>query len=110
MEAGDYPAAINTLRQALATASPTSLTYAYALFDLGRSLRLSGDPKDAVAVLWKRMQIPNQTGAVREELQLALQALGRKFRHSSGAPAPGPGKRHGHGQAAQQSSANSSQD
>jgi serine/threonine-protein kinase len=108
MEAGDYPAAINTLRAALATASPASLTYAYALFDLGRSLRLSGDPRDAVAVLWKRMQIPNQTGAVREELQLALQALGRKFRHSSGAPAPGKG--HGHGQAAQQSSANSSQD
>jgi serine/threonine-protein kinase len=106
MEAGDYPAAINTLRQALATASPTSLTYAYALFDLGRSLRLSGDPKDAVAVLWKRMQIPNQTGAVREELQLALQAMGRKFRHSSGAPPPS--KRHGPG--AQQSSGNSSQD
>ena len=35
--------------------------YAYALFDLGRSLRLSGDPRAAVPVLYRRLQIPDQT-------------------------------------------------
>ena len=56
---------------------PTSLTYAYALYDLGRSLRLAGDPKDAVTVLYQRLQIPNQTPEVRQQLQLALLALGQ---------------------------------
>ena len=53
----------------MSAASPPSLTYAYALFDLGRALLLAGDPKAAVEVLWQRMQIPNQTGVVRAELQ-----------------------------------------
>ena len=97
---GDYAAAVRVLRQAVAAASPTSLTYAYALYDLGRSLRLAGDPVDAAKVLYQRLQIPNQTGTVREQLQLALQALGAKAR-SGGAGAgpgagPGPGKHHGH--------------
>jgi hypothetical protein len=92
MVGGSYQAAIPVLRRAVAAASPGSLTYAYALFDLGRSLRLAGDPREAVQVLWQRMQIPNQTDVVRGELQLALQALGQQANGSSGGapPAPGP--------------------
>jgi tetratricopeptide (TPR) repeat protein len=76
MVAGEYAAAIPVLRQAVNQAQPGSLTYAYALFDLGRSLRLNGDPQAAIPILWRRLQIPIETDVVREELQLALQALG----------------------------------
>lgn len=93
---GDYTSAIAVLRQAVATADPASLTYAYALYDLGRALRLAGDARDAVSVLWRRMQIPNQTGAVRLQLQLALVALGQNARNSGGTgPAPPGQRRHG---------------
>ena len=92
---GNYTAAIATLRQAVQAADPGSLTYAYALFDLGRSLRLAGDPKAAVTVLYQRLQIPNQTGVVRQQLQLALQALGQKVT-SGGTGAGPPGQSHDH--------------
>jgi eukaryotic-like serine/threonine-protein kinase len=101
---GNPAAAIPVLRQALGAASPPSLTYAYALFDLGRALLLAGDTKAAVEVLWQRMQIPNQTGVVRAELQQALRALGQQA-SGGGAPAPPAGpaggqlKHHGHGHA-----------
>ncbi len=88
--AGDYPAAIVVLRQAVSSAAPGSLTYAYALFDLGRSLRLGGDPKAAIPVLWRRMQIPNQTGVVRQELDAALRAAGQASPTAAGATAPAP--------------------
>jgi serine/threonine-protein kinase len=93
MVSGNYSAAIQVLRQAVAAAPHSSLTYAYALFDLGRSLRLAGDPKDAAAVLYQRLQIPNQTETVRQELQLALQALGQQANQNGGAPAPPAGAR-----------------
>jgi serine/threonine-protein kinase len=94
MEGGDYSAAIPVLRHAVAAAPHDTLTYAYALYDLGRTLRLSGDPRDAVTVLYERLQIPNQTETVREELQLALQALGQATNQSGGASPNGAG---GHG-------------
>jgi tetratricopeptide (TPR) repeat protein len=101
MVSGNYSAAIPVLRQAAAAAPHSSLTYAYALYDLGRSLRLAGDPKDAVAVLYQRLQIPDQTETVREQLQLALQSLGQQTNHSGGAgtvpPPPGDNGRHGAG-------------
>jgi tetratricopeptide (TPR) repeat protein len=92
---GDYASAIPLLRQAIQAASPTSLSYAYALYDLGRSLRLAGDPRDAVAVLYQRLQIPNQTPEVRQQLQLALVALGQAA-NGGGAAGP-PGHRDDHG-------------
>jgi Flp pilus assembly protein TadD len=98
LTAGSYGQAIPVLRQAVAAASPSSLTYAYALFDLGRALRLSGDPRDAAVVLYRRLQIPNQTDAVRAELALALQALGQAA--GSGPAAAGGhdrGRHRGHG-------------
>ncbi len=95
MLSGAYTEAIPVLRQALAAASPSSLTYAYALYDLGRSLRLAGDPKAAVSVLYQRLKIPNQTETVRLELQEALRALGQQSVRSGGGvpkhspPSPG---------------------
>ena len=62
----------------------------------GRSLRLAGDPKDAVKVLYQRLQIPNQTETVRQQLQLALVALGQNVQ-SGGAGATPPGHRKDHG-------------
>jgi hypothetical protein len=101
MIGGNYSAAIPVLRQAVAAAPHPSLTYAYALFDLGRSLRLAGDPKDAAVVLYQRLQIPNQTEKVREELQLALRALGQTANQTGGTgtatPAPGDNGAHGAG-------------
>lgn len=94
MESGNYTSAIPVLRKALSAASPASLTYAYALFDLGHSLRLAGDPRAAVPILYKRLQIPNQTDVVRQELQLALRALGQQAQQQSG---PGPGAQSGPG-------------
>jgi uncharacterized membrane protein YgcG len=95
---GNYTAAIPVLRQAVAAAAPGGLTYAYALYDLGRSLRLAGDPKDAATVLYQRLQIPNQTDAVRLQLQLALQALGRQARTGgAGAGNGSQGDHHGGG-------------
>jgi hypothetical protein len=57
-------------------ASATCLTYAYALYDLGRALRLSGDSAAAVPVLEARLQIDNQRATVAAELQLARQQAG----------------------------------
>jgi tetratricopeptide (TPR) repeat protein len=87
MAGGEYKNAIPVLRRAAAMAPRSSLTYAYALYDLGRSLRLAGDPRAAVPILWRRLQIPNQTDVVRNELTLALQALGAQA--SRGGPATG---------------------
>jgi tetratricopeptide (TPR) repeat protein len=97
MDEGSYQAAIAVLRRAVAAAAPDSLTYDYALFDLGRSLRLAGDPRDAIPILWRRMQIPNQTAVVREELQLALQALGQSVQQSWGSAGPSASRPHDHG-------------
>jgi tetratricopeptide (TPR) repeat protein len=108
MEAGQYSQALPILRQAVATADKSNLTYAYALFDLGRTLRLSGDPQAAIPILQARLQIPNQPGIVASELRLAEQQAGVKPAAPAPAPAgppsgeppgPGPGKDHGHGHA-----------
>ncbi len=95
MLGGNYAAAIPVLRQAVAAADPSSLTYAYALFDLGHSLRMSGDPRAAIPILYKRLQIPNQTGVARAELQAALQAVGAQV-NGAGGPGHGAGPA-GHG-------------
>jgi tetratricopeptide (TPR) repeat protein len=95
MTDGNYAGAIPVLRQAVASASPGSLTYAYALYDLGRSLRLSGDPRAAIPILWRRLAIPNQTGTVRAELQMAMRAAGQS-RSTGGTPPAPPDKRAAH--------------
>jgi serine/threonine-protein kinase len=76
MQAGDYESAIPLLEQAVAAYPEGSgeLTYAYALYNLGRSLRLAGRPDEAVPILERRLRIPNQTETVQRELDLALAA------------------------------------
>ena len=87
LQAGRYGAAVPVLRRAvLATgenlgaclepASATCLTYAYALYDLGRAVRLRGEPQAAVPILERRLQIDNQRWVVSDELQLARQGIG----------------------------------
>ena len=87
VQTGQYAQAIAVLRRALAAtgASLTScvqptgetcLTYAYALYDLGRALRLNGSAAQAVGVLEHRLQIENQRPVVAEELASARRQLG----------------------------------
>jgi hypothetical protein len=95
MLAGNYMGAIAAMRQVLSETAPGSVLHAYALFDLGRSLRLSGDPQAAIPVLEQRLRYPNQTGVVRTELLLAERAAGLL---PAGAPGnSGHGGHGGHG-------------
>jgi eukaryotic-like serine/threonine-protein kinase len=73
IQAGEYEAAVPVLEEAVASfpAGTEDLSYAYALFNLGNALRLSGRPEEAIPVLEKRLEIPNQTGTVEEELAAA---------------------------------------
>jgi hypothetical protein len=91
---GAYSAAIPVLRQAISATSPRDINYAYALFDLGRSLRLAGDPTAAVPILERRLQIPNQTPAVRNELRLAQRADDHGGHTAGTATASASGPRH----------------
>ena len=80
MSQGDYDGAIPLLQQAVKSFPPgtSDLNYAYALFNLGKSLRLAGRPDEAIPVLEQRLKIPNQTGTVRQELELAKQQAGQE--------------------------------
>lgn len=79
--------AVPVLRRALAAtgesldgclqaAGERCLTYAYALYDLGRALMLTGAPAAAVGVLEDRLRIENQQPVVAAELQSARRLLG----------------------------------
>jgi serine/threonine-protein kinase len=76
MNAGRYDQAIPLLKRAIAGAPKGSgdLTYAYALYNLGRSLRLAGKPAEAIPYLQRRMRIDNQRDVVRRELAAARAA------------------------------------
>jgi eukaryotic-like serine/threonine-protein kinase len=73
MNQGDYEEAIAKLQQAVDSFPPGTddINYAYALFNLGKSLRLAGRPDEAIPILEQRLQIPNQTETVRAELEQA---------------------------------------
>jgi serine/threonine protein kinase len=94
MMAGNYEGAIATLKRAISVAAPGSLTYAYGLYDLGRSMVLSGDPAGAVPILEQRLKIPNQTGVVQQMLDQALVASGQEPAPSAPNP-PGQGQHKG---------------
>jgi tetratricopeptide (TPR) repeat protein len=85
LTSGRYGAAIGDLRDAIeasggslaSCSQPTTeacLTYAYALYDLGRALQLDGDPAAAIPVLNRRLRIDNQREVVAQELELARKA------------------------------------
>ena len=84
---GNYTEALQTLKQAVSTADRSSNTYAYALYDLGRTMLLSGDPQAAIQVLRQRLSIPLQTAVVKATLDQALQAAGQPSTQTT-APAP----------------------
>ena len=48
------------------------INYAFALFNLGQALRQAGRPEEAIPVLRRRLEIPNQTATVRQELNAAI--------------------------------------
>jgi tetratricopeptide (TPR) repeat protein len=79
---GSYASAIDHLSAAIGAsgqslpsctqpASEACLTFAYALYDLGRALRLEGHHAEAVAILSERLRIDNQRPTVQRELELA---------------------------------------
>lgn len=87
LQEAQFAGAISVLRQAVAAtgeklesclepSSETCLTYAYALYDLGRALRLDRQPGTAVPILERRLQIDNQRSAVHSELERARQEAG----------------------------------
>jgi tetratricopeptide (TPR) repeat protein len=82
---GSYSSAIGKLLEAVRSsgqslagcmepASEACLTFAYALYDLGRALRLQGRHTEATAILSRRLQIDNQRSVVQRELELARSA------------------------------------
>ena len=79
IQAGEYGAAVPVLEEAVSSFPEGSedLDYAYALFNLGNALRLSGRPEDAIPVLEQRLQIPNQTATVQQELDAARAEVGQ---------------------------------
>jgi serine/threonine protein kinase len=74
MQGSDPAGAVPILQQAVAAcggaATPTD-PCAFALYNLGVALVDSGHPADAIPVLEKRLQNPNQQGAVQAELDKA---------------------------------------
>ena len=78
MSAGRYEEAIPVLQRAVAAFPEGSndLTLAYALYNLGRSLRLAGRPDEAIPILERRLRFNNQRGAVKKELAAARRAAG----------------------------------
>lgn len=87
VQAGQYAQAVVVLHRALTATgqrlddclqpvSETCLTYAYALYDLGRALLLGGRAAAAVGVLERRLEIENQRPVVAGELESARRQLG----------------------------------
>jgi len=74
MNQGRYDEAIPILQRAVDASDPSSVTHAYALYNLGRSLRLAGRADEAVPVLERRAKIKNQQGVVKQELKQARKA------------------------------------
>jgi eukaryotic-like serine/threonine-protein kinase len=78
IQAGEYDAAVPVLEEAVASYPEDSeeIDYAYALFNLGHALRLSGRAEEAVPILEHRLEIPDQTSTVEEELEAARAEAG----------------------------------
>ena len=81
-EKGDDQAAVPILRRAVAAFPPDSdggpasagSPYAFALFNLGHSLRETGSPAEAIPYLERRLEVSDfKRGTVQAELALARQ-------------------------------------
>ena len=75
---GQYAQAVPVLERSVEAFPPgtTDVKYGFALYNLGRALRLSGRAGAAVPVLERRLQIPNQRETVQKELEAARRAAG----------------------------------
>jgi eukaryotic-like serine/threonine-protein kinase len=78
MQQGDYAGAVPILQEAVASwpEDSTDINYAYALFNLGKSLNRSGNPDEAIPYLEKRLQWDDQQETVQAELDLARRNAG----------------------------------
>ena len=78
IQQGRHVEAIPVLRRAVASfpQGTTDLNFAYALFNLGHALRMAGHPEEAIPILERRLEIPNQTQTVQSELDAARAAAG----------------------------------
>jgi tetratricopeptide (TPR) repeat protein len=79
LERGDYDTAIALNTRAIeafpvGTTYEDDMNYAYALFSLGKALRLAERPDEAIPVLEARLAIPNQQDTVQAELDAARNA------------------------------------
>jgi tetratricopeptide (TPR) repeat protein len=76
IQRGQYAEAVPVLRRAVAAfpQGTTDINYAYALFNLGHALRMSGHPEEAIPILERRLRIPDQTATVQAELDAARAA------------------------------------
>jgi eukaryotic-like serine/threonine-protein kinase len=79
MQQGDYAGAVPILQEAVGSWPKDSkdINYAYALFNLGKSLNRSGNPEAAIPYLEKRLQWSDQRETVQAELDLAKRNAGR---------------------------------
>jgi serine/threonine-protein kinase len=70
MRQGDYAGAVPILQQAVASFPEDSqdINYAYALYNLGKSLNRSGRPDEAIPYLEKRLTWADQRETVQSEL------------------------------------------
>ena len=70
MQQGDFAGAVPLLEQAVAAYPEDSqdIGYAYALFNLGKSLNRSGRSAEAIPVLERRLVFPDQRATVQAEL------------------------------------------
>ena len=70
MQQGDFAAAVPLLEEAVANYPDDSqdIGYAYALFNLGKSLNRSGRHEEAIPVLERRLRFADQRATVQAEL------------------------------------------
>jgi eukaryotic-like serine/threonine-protein kinase len=80
MQQGDYEGAVPILQDAVASwpEDSTDINYAYALFNLGKSLNRSGRPDEAIPYLEKRLNWSDQRETVQAELDLARRNAGQE--------------------------------
>jgi serine/threonine-protein kinase len=96
MNEGRYGEAIPLLQRAVERCGDSRETVcAYALYNLGRSLRLAGRPAEAIPVLERRLAYGNQTETVQAELDAARSAAGQSAPAPSGGEDSKPGKGEG---------------
>jgi predicted Zn-dependent protease len=104
LQSGQAGQAVPVLQSAVDACNndPSRLVCAYAMFNLAQALRLSGHPEQAVPLLEKRLQNPDQRSTVQRELALAKAgstsaSSSSGGQSSSSSSSPGNGKKAGKG-------------